>query len=133
MENKPVNLPEFLLARIAEDEDAARAACYEGQRWLTGEEDVLRWPADELVHVASRKRHAAHIARHDPARVLADCAFKRGLVEDAQRAMTVDFRRITDQDVRERAECEASTWEHDVLRPMAQLWAEDPDFNPSWR
>jgi len=65
------NLDEFLLARIAEDKriavDAA-AAC--------GREE---WGAGEGLAGLPGKA-AEHAARHDPARLLAECAAKRRLV-----------------------------------------------------
>src|SRR4051812_25289254 len=62
------NLDEFLLARIAEDRRIATdAAAARGRK----EWDAA---AAEPPHVAE------HVARHDPARVLAECAAKRRLV-----------------------------------------------------
>lgn len=62
------DLDQFLLARIAEDKriatDAAAAAGRES------------WTDDELPEPA----RAEHVARHDPARVLADCTARRRLV-----------------------------------------------------
>lgn len=71
----------FVTARLDEDEAAARESYYEGQRWITEEEGVYRWPDDELVHSADRKADARHIARHDPARVLREIAAKRVVLE----------------------------------------------------
>jgi hypothetical protein len=67
------NLDEFLLARIAEDKriatDAARA---------TGRE---QWTVADLPGSGPPHDQAAeHAARHDPARILAECAAKRRLV-----------------------------------------------------
>ncbi len=67
------DLDEFLLARIAEDKrvavDAAGASGRE--EWGAGEARTAGPPAD---------RAAEHVARHDPARVLAECSAKRRLV-----------------------------------------------------
>ena len=91
-----MTLTEFLLARIAEDEVVARAAFSEGRLNGRPREDDGRWHAgnhdsdaervdgigitiyDEGGHNAEQ---AQHIARHDPARVLADCEAKRRIVE----------------------------------------------------
>jgi hypothetical protein len=67
------NLDEFLLARIAEDKrnatDAARA---------TGRD---QWTVADLPGSGPPHDQAAeHAARHDPARILAECAAKRRLV-----------------------------------------------------
>jgi hypothetical protein len=65
-------LDEFLLARIAEDKrialDAAAAA---GDRWSTGEPPAA---------AVGDRPTAEHVARHDPGRLLAECAAKRRLV-----------------------------------------------------
>lgn len=74
-------LEAFLKERVDEDEQVAQDAHYEGQRWLSEEEDVCRWPDDELVHVADRKRDARHIALWDPARVLAEVQAKRRIID----------------------------------------------------
>ena len=67
------NLDEFLLARIAEDKriatDAAEAGGHE--RWVAGDLPGSAPPHD---------RTAEHVLRHDPARVLVECAAKRRLV-----------------------------------------------------
>jgi hypothetical protein len=66
------NLDEFLLARIAEDKriavDGATAQGGEG------------WNVDTLAAGLPEPRAAEHVARFDPARVLAECAAKRGIV-----------------------------------------------------
>jgi hypothetical protein len=62
------DLDQFLLARIAEDKRIAADAATAGGR-------------EEWDAAADRPRHVAeHVARHDPARVLAECAAKRRLV-----------------------------------------------------
>lgn len=67
------NLDEFLLARIAEDKriatDAASASGRE--KWTV---------ADLPGYGAPHDRAAEHVARHDPARVLAECSARRRLV-----------------------------------------------------
>lgn len=87
-----MTLVEFLRARLDEDEKAARAAT--GQRWLAAEsapdEDDSSWVSISLEEsgddvAESRGDHgreyAAHIVRYDPARVLAEVAAKRRIVE----------------------------------------------------
>jgi len=66
------NLDAFLLARIAEDKRiAAEAAAASG----TGD-----WGAERLSGQLLPEPAAEHAARHDPDRVLAECAAKRRLV-----------------------------------------------------
>ena len=77
----------FLKARLDEDEAAADGAYYEGQRWLTEEEGVYRYPADEVVHYADRKVDARHMARWEPVRVLREVAASRTLLEEYHEAV----------------------------------------------
>lgn len=83
------DLAAFLLARIAEDEAVARAAG-EGE-WSAEGRDVWRVSPIATVtivygipeHESGAQTHeiGQHIARHDPARVLAECEAKRRIVE----------------------------------------------------
>jgi hypothetical protein len=67
------NLDEFLLARIAEDKRIATDAARAGGRET--------WTAADLPGSAPpHDLTAEHVLRHDPARVLAECAAKRRLV-----------------------------------------------------
>lgn len=83
------SLTDFLLARIAEDEDVARAASVgpwystEGTRRGTYGVLVEDSLGDWLGNIAkdTSEVDAEHIARHDPARVLAECEAKRRIVE----------------------------------------------------
>lgn len=88
-------ITEFLEARIAEDEAAANNAT--GARWvvLPGVNASLvnidathvrdeKWKYGRFGHIATTSHdagYAEHIARHDPARVLAECAAKRAITE----------------------------------------------------
>jgi hypothetical protein len=67
------NLDEFLLARIAEDKRIATDAALASGRehWTAGDLPGSGPPHD---------RAAEHVARHDPARMLAECTAKRRLV-----------------------------------------------------
>lgn len=84
-----LSLNEFLLARIAEEVAAARSAmdASTGQ-WSTGrhsmDESRIEDSAGEVIVYDEGRpsvNEAAHIARHDPARVLAECEVKRRIVE----------------------------------------------------
>lgn len=68
----------FIEAQIAEDERVAREAdvLFVGRPWHKGP-----YAEDEPAFVL------AHIARHDPARVLADCEAKKALLKDCRRAL----------------------------------------------
>src|SRR3954463_612573 len=83
-------LADFLLARIAEDEAVARAAVQTAERggrdsWYwsnAGEAVFLDESSTPVLWGDEHSRPAGnHIARHDPARVLADCEAKRGILK----------------------------------------------------
>lgn len=80
-----VTLADWLLERIAEDEALAEAAT--PGPWVVEYGRALRSasiPDDEeggtTYFSIADKPDAAHIARHDPARVLAECAAKRRII-----------------------------------------------------
>lgn len=110
------DLAAFIAARLGEDEAAAREAYYEGQRWLTEEEGVYRWPNDELVHTADRKADARHIARHDPARVL----------------RRVEWTRHALNTIAALAELSPS-FAHCLLCELAAEWSDHPDYRAEWK
>ncbi|MDG3012474.1 hypothetical protein G4X40_20245 [Rhodococcus sp. D2-41] len=72
------NIVEFILARLQEDEDAATAAA----QWIaSGPHPNVSWYGRTGDSTAQRfGAAAAHIARHDPARVLREVAAKRELI-----------------------------------------------------
>lgn len=74
----------------------------------------------------------AHLARHDPDRVLRDVANKRAIVDDLVRAETpvpkdIDFREDDDY-VADRAR--AGAYRGAVCR-LARTWSDHPDYPPS--
>jgi hypothetical protein len=150
---------EFLLARIAEDEAAAKAATegpwrynprkvwYQDERKLAaarsgnpfvtgGEEFVGAGPDDgnneTTIGIASTgpeddpesMANANHIARHDPTRVLAECAAKRAILRDRERidqsaGMDDWFAGYSDGN-------------YDALHALASVYKDHPDFDPKW-
>lgn len=105
------DLAASLLACIAEDEAEARhaALCTGGDEWSAEAAPPPKWGYDvPNLSIITRGKpilwadddyggNAAldHIARHDPARVLAECAAKRAIVESFIR-MDRDRARLTD-------------------------------------
>lgn len=80
----------------------------------------------------TRKEHALHIARHDPARVLREVAAKRAILELAEEAsgldMSVDHeRRVGPRDMEEEPYVGDL-----ILRQLAAAWSDHPEFNPEW-
>lgn len=88
------DLAAWLLARIAEDEQAARDASWRSADWSVAErravwgedpgETVLAAgkPVAELPGGGGGALVAEHIARWDPVRVLAECESKRALIAE---------------------------------------------------
>lgn len=123
-------IEKFIAARLDEDEEGARAA------------GSAPWTADGLgVHVDPRAvaankhafraeyiasvghdRYAQHIARHDPARVLRQCAALRSVL-DTYRLFN------------ETRDYPAEAWiamRDGALRPIAAIWSDHRDYDPSW-
>lgn len=142
-----MTLAEFLLARYAEDEAAARAAS--PSPWQYGSVESIAGGAlyDATRRIASIAyeqpddhdgtiaRHllwqeadanGAHIARHDPARVLADVAAKRAIVARCEHAVK-SFDRYPNAG--NGMAVHALT---DVLRALAQVYSSHPDFRAEW-
>lgn len=177
-------LTEFLLARIAEDEAVARAADVKqgDPSWMRHGPNVLASPRTYRIRSERDRRPialiedvsgddgdrdsetsildgaavATHVARHDPARVLAECQAKRRIVECHQQwpvlvetaRPDVALRQPTDWSdrfaVRVTQEIEWLTTQayiarfgHEppttpVLRALAQVYADHPDYNLEW-
>lgn len=136
------DLAAFILARIAEDEEAARAAT--AGPWLAATPsgpkrrkqqysvlgvESLRGQGEKgaLAVFAGLNQHRAddaeHAARHDPARMLAQCTALRAVVESYVEREE-DSEAVRDPDY----------WDVPiVLEHLASIWAEHPDYDPAWR
>lgn len=123
-------LTEFLLARIAEDEAVARSATVgpwtQDGSYVRGDGDSL-FGTDYYSASADHEPDAAHITRHDPARVLAECEAHRRIVERAQRAS-----QAFDQIINPTTSGVAMTMDL-VLADLASIYADHEDFDESWR
>ncbi|MCC3277548.1 DUF6221 family protein [Arthrobacter sp. zg-Y20] len=136
-----MDLKTFLLARIAEDEAVARAAVRRDGRWHVDQGH----PLDESVvqgdiHIYDEGGHTAeqalHIATHDPARVLAECAAKRAIVELHE--LGPDDRSAG----KEQGCMICGEWDDysgwgitgpcATLRALAAVHADHPDYQPEW-
>lgn len=127
-----MTLTEFLLAQIAEDEAVARAATL--GPWGVDDESYAEaiYGADLTSVVSGGRwgdggsvfnstRDAVHIARHDPARVLAECEVKRRIVEYLVCA------------VKEKDDPAIISAYTDVVEQLAVPYADHPDYRESWR
>lgn len=116
-----MSIKEFLLARIAEDEAVAQAA----EISMHGERHTERW--DYTSHVLGAERDSTEaqdmfIREFWPARVLAECAAKRAIVEHCR---TLEAKVFNDD-----------LWnvdEHDdILQSLAAVYSDHPDYRSEW-
>lgn len=150
----------FIAARLDEDERAARAATPGPWRYNPDkhnrppyssayEEAVFTGPAGaDAICIAGTgpsddpqsMADAAYIARHDPARVLAECAAKRRILAMARWARKIHEEDWPDgvvppvTDVVEASEqsYRLGQWHghNAVLRTLAAIWSDHADFDP---
>jgi hypothetical protein len=133
-----VTLTEFLEARIAEDEAVATAASispwnHDGGHYVGAGVHGYIAEVDDL-------EDAAHIARHDPARVTAECDAKRQIVaaldmtpcpcQQSQRCVVHDSSAGPPEFARERY---ADTTTDAVLAALTLPYADHPDYRPEWK
>ena len=125
-------LTDFLLARIAEDEAAARGAA---DHW------------GDLIAAYAYGATEAFGERHDPARVLAECEAKQRIVERAKATWADVFannplmdhpgQRVGEYSASEYrdlyGEEEPPWWLASDLRDLAAVYADHPDFQEEWR
>lgn len=140
MTTTTLTLTDFLLARIAEDEAVARVATSGPWRYAAGDEGedgavlcaVQRGPdlSSNFVAMTSYDGLSStscnsdgdgeHIARHDPARVLAECEAKRRIVEECANMPS-------------NVAPPAAAVYHHVCRRLAAVYADHPDYRDEWR
>lgn len=109
-----LTLAEFLLARVGEDEEMARAA-------------LPHFPGEVEIVANVWEDACAHIARHDPARVLAECEAKRRIVEEYEGAIAAQ---------RGRTDASAIVGAFALLsaiRALASVYSDHPTFRDEWR
>ena len=113
-----MDLVTFLRARLDEDEAIARAAIFEG---------CVDWAATYCEHCESHEGTGIHIARHDPARVLADVAAKRARLDKYVEASVA--RQEYSSGVRDTLWM-AHDWN---VRIDAAVYSSHPDYDETWR
>lgn len=135
---------EFLTARLDEDERVAKLAAEAGckadprhrwmvERWTSEDPAAIPtaiWVSDENeigVATVNGNYAADHIARHDPARVLAEVAAKRAIlggildtIHDNEHLLHYD--RDIEPDMSEP-----------LIRALAAPYADHPDYQDAWK
>ncbi|MDQ1536110.1 MAG: hypothetical protein QOE58_503 [Actinomycetota bacterium] len=119
-----MTLVEFLEARLAEDELTASAAIEGNPQWqaLYSYRDIKDADGHYVVLADSRyptAAQAAHIARHNPARALRQCAATRALIADFLRHDALG-------DLASRSATEQA------LRQLAAIHCDHPQFDHAW-
>lgn len=127
----------FLCARIAEDEQRAQACC--PVRWVVGPFGVQVDPAEirdnklaygNLGYVAGSDpnelgfAYREHIARHDPARVLAEVDAKRRIIAEYERFAAERRRMMGGWDPGDVSP---------ILAALALPYADQPGYRQEWK
>jgi len=128
-----LSLTAFLAARLDEDEAAARAASAPSP-WKAAEHEADSWivtdaTSEPLIYDEGTPDllEAAHIARHDPARVLREVAAKRAILAEHQEAASGGY-------------CElcyygygGGSWPCPTVRALASVYSDHPDYREEWK
>ena len=155
-------LAEFLLARITEDEELAKdAAAYSDYqlrqfadgtgKWASGrgesrQPQIVAGPfyvyTSNFAKAKRLDQVASHIARHDPAHVLAECQAKRRLVTEVHFDRLAEFHADDDEhDDSWIPECHSCSCFSDcvvylencpTLQLLALPYADHQDYDPEW-
>ena len=132
-----MTITEFLLARITEDEEAANYA-NTGVRWESWNRSWDTEPQRDIAGGGVRlftvpEMYDEHVARHDPARALAECKAKRRIVElHPPRWQEVERSRKMGED-EVRVERVAGPFYDEELRILASVYANHPEYDQDWR
>jgi len=147
-----MTLVEFLLARITEDEDEAKAAEHKnGSKWtvdpfedggarINGTVDRGANPRaysgdrelwDDETALGMWLDTAMHVVRWDPARVLAECETKRAIIELWQQTDADDRVAFNEVEAEKRVSRQTTLWS--VLKLLALPFAGHPDYREEWR
>ncbi|WP_344596256.1 DUF6221 family protein [Actinomadura vinacea] len=128
-----MDLVEFLRARLAKDEQIARAC--DGASWAASPSGTVHLDTpdggpSEPRFVASVENGACaeHIARYDPARALLEVAARRRIIDDYEKGAWV-----LEQGHRTEAGEAAHAARLETLRLLALAYAQHPEFRPEWR
>ncbi|MEU5987478.1 DUF6221 family protein [Spirillospora sp. NPDC047418] len=123
-----MDLVEFLRARLARDEQIARDCS--SAPWKATPSGTVNTDSDDPAFVAKAENdaYAEHIARHDPARTLAEVAARRRIVDDYEKNAW-----ILAQGHRTPELEAAQAAREPVLRILALPYAAHPAYRPEWR
>jgi len=137
-----MTLTEFLLARIGEDEAMAKAVTpgpwriektsshMDSETWAVADIERFRGYTNHVA-CGEDKRLAIYIARHDPARVMAECEAKRWI-------MKIHTEGLDDFDGSELYStgcdgCRSALWPCPTILALILPYADHPDYQPEWK
>ncbi|MER7541879.1 DUF6221 family protein [Spirillospora sp. NPDC127506] len=123
-----MDLVEFLRARLARDEQIARDSS--SAPWKATPSGTINIDSDAAGFVAKAENdaYAEHIARHHPARTLAEVAARRQIVDDYEKTAW-----ILEQGHRTPELEAAQAVRESVLRLLALPYATHPAYREEWR
>jgi hypothetical protein len=134
-----MTLTEFLLARIAEDEDEAKGATL-GQwerdsGWSVTAPPPEGWSGPYVIVDTKVRNDAWFIARFNPTRVLAECEAKRRIVEratggDGCGGHPGPYMPHGDYGTSYCFRADEDNWD---LRDLAMPYTNHPDYLPEWK
>jgi len=107
-----LTITEFLEARIAEDEALATSAIRDAE-----DRDLATWEVDAL-EIGGSLPGPQMTARFSPARVLAECAAKRAMVDLYRNGVMGEI-------------CDGEKWTN-PLAPLAAVYADHEDYRTEW-
>ncbi|BCT75626.1 hypothetical protein SCMU_14680 [Sinomonas cyclohexanicum] len=123
-----MSIVEFLLARIAEDEALAKLYAEHHDPLFIDDDGRTEW-LDGLWDDGTfylPNRHTTWDRLYDPARVLAECAAKRWVL-DTLRSYEPDTEWRTEPDMGKRGNNAAG-----AVRQLAAVYAEHEDYREEW-
>jgi hypothetical protein len=135
----PEDLLMFMRARLDEDEEAAKAVGYariQTGEYLWGSKYLLLQDGKGGESKATTEFDgdlAEHIARHDPARVLADVEAKRALLDLYVEHERMDRETFEAEGEHARSLVSLRAAYLDAVRCHATVYADHPDYREEWR
>ena len=126
-----MEIVEFLRARLDEDEAGAQAATW-GPWAASGRWIWAQGRPDAVFGVDGDPADVEYIARHDPARALREVEAKRRIVEDWEgHEERTAWALANDLSPAHPDERRTAVWA--VLRHLAAVWSDHPDYRLEWK
>jgi len=123
----PLTITEFLEARIAEDEAAAKLTLDPGNMHPYGDTRIPAIKPEEwggLVQNYLGGPMGDYCARNNPSRVLAECAASRKIVQYGA-GLRIDRTRDAETYAQHRSV-------HWIMKQMARVYIDHPDYREEW-